>query len=241
MWINGPLSWATWNWFHFFLSKCVFAEVAELISSSEWNKSFPWTKKAFLVVPELAGTLSLHSFTLYYWAANTEKLPVWPANWDWSQALVWANSKADNKPAVCPSHCSAPLSAWTHFLKFIIQLWIIPWASGFSSGTTYKWCSLSPEFGNHLFLPSQADCMSPNSAEFSGVFFFLPWMEHLRHCKLNSWNKISLKTQFYRFVQIQQLCLQNTVALPHIKKKNKKIAIICTNMLGWILQLRALV
>lgn len=152
----------------FFLSKCVFAEGAELISSSEWNKSFPWTKKAFLDVPELAGSLSLHNFTHYYWAANTEKLPVWPANWEWSQALVWANSEKDNKPPVCPSHCSAPLSAWTHFPKFIIQLWIIPWGSGFSSGTTYKWCLFSPEFGNHLFQPSQAT--SPNSAEFSGFF-----------------------------------------------------------------------
>lgn len=27
------------NWLHFFSSKCVFAEVDELISSSEWNKS----------------------------------------------------------------------------------------------------------------------------------------------------------------------------------------------------------
>lgn len=159
----------------FFLCKCVFAEVAELISSSEWNKSFPWTKTAFLEVPELAGSLSLHSFTHYYWAANTEKLPVWPANWEWSQALVWANSKADNKPPVCPSHCSAPLSAWTHFLKFIIQLWIIPWASGFSSGTTYKCCSFSAEFGNHLFLPSQADAQVQILRNSMGVFFCPEW------------------------------------------------------------------
>lgn len=237
MWINGPLSWTTWNWFHFFLSKCVFAEVAELISSSEWNKSFPWTKKAFLEVPELAGTLSLHSFTHYYWAANTEKLPVWPANWEWSQALVWANSKADNKPPVCPSHCSAPLSAWTHFPKFIIQLWIIEHLASAQEPPTNDARFLTSLVITY-FLHSRAEVQILRN--FLGFFFCCPEWNIYVIANLTAEIKISLKTQLYRFVQIQQLCLQNTVALPHFKKKIK-IAIICNNMLGWILQLKGLV
>ena len=57
-------NWATFSSFEcipFISSTCVFSDVDELISSSEWNKSGSPIKKASLEPPELACTRPLGS------------------------------------------------------------------------------------------------------------------------------------------------------------------------------------
>lgn len=85
------------------------------------------SKKAFLEVPKLAGSLGLHNFTHYYWAANINKFTFWTSNWEWVQTLFWANIKLDNPqfPPLCSTTILVNLFPQIHnpVVKRSLKIW----------------------------------------------------------------------------------------------------------------------